>query len=173
MERDLANTNRELADTNRELAETSKELAQMKEQILLGQAAYTFASLVEDFVFGAASTEQFQTLSLKEYSDFDLTVEQQNRCEQVQRFASVHVGHGQLIKTDKMLRKRHFELAHDEEKDKKKADLQAMEGWAACYYKKPRAVKATKGYLRMLNKFSDSAHSLLPSKTMADVLSQK
>ena len=164
---------RELADTNRELAETNKELAQMKEQILLRQAAYTFASLVEDFVFVGASTEQFQTLSLKEYSDFDLTVEQQNRWEQVQRFASFHVGHGQLIKIDKMLRKGRFQLAHGEEKDKKKADLQAMEGWAARYYKKPQAVNATKGYLRMLNKFSDSAHPLLPSKTMADVLSQK
>ena len=60
-----------------------------------------------------------------------------------------------------------------EEKDKQKADLQAMEGWAACYYQKPQAVNATKGYLRMLSKFSDSAHPLLPSKTMADVLSQK
>ncbi len=48
-----------------------------------------------------------------------------------------------------------------------------MEGWAARYYKKPQAVNATKGYVRMLSQFSDSAHPLLPNKTMADVLSQK
>ncbi len=70
-----------------------------------------------------------------------------------------------------LLRKGHFTLAHGEEKDKKKADLTAMEGWAARYYQKPSAINATKGYLHMLNQFSDSVHPLLPNKTMADVLS--
>jgi hypothetical protein len=54
-----------------------------------------------------------------------------------------------------LLRKGHFTLAHGEEKD----------------YQKPSAINATKGYLHMLNQFSDSAHPLLPNKTMADVLS--
>lgn len=66
-----------------------------------------------------------------------------------------------------------FELAHDEEKDRKKATLEAMEGWADRYNRKPDAVHATKGYLRMLNQFSDSALPLLPDKKMAAVLVEK
>ncbi|KAA6417820.1 MAG: solute carrier family 44 member 2 [Trebouxia sp. A1-2] len=50
------------------LQETDSDLSEMKEQILLGQAAYTFASLVEGFVSGGASTRDLQTLSLKEES---------------------------------------------------------------------------------------------------------
>lgn len=161
---------KDLTNTRTELTETKTELSELKEQILLGQAAYTFAKLVEDFVFDGAPTDQFQTLALKEYSNYDLTTEQQIRWEQVQKFASAHIERRQLIKIDKMLRKGRFELAHGEEKDKKKATLQAMEGWAARYYRKPDAVHATKGYLHMLNQFSDSALPLLPNKTMADVL---
>jgi len=164
-----------LTKTETKLGETDSEsiLTQIKEQILLGQAADTFANLVEDFVFDGTPTEQFQTLALKEYPDFGLTTEQQRRWDQVQNFASVYVGRGQLIKIDKTLRKVRFVLAHGEVEDKKKADLKAMEGWAARYCQKPSAVNATKGYLRMLNQFSDSAHPLLPNKTMADVLLRK
>ena len=154
------------------LQETDTELSQMKEQILLGQASYTFADLVEKFVFDGTLTQQYQTLALKQYPAFGLTAEQQRRWEQVQTFASVYVGRGQLIMIDKMLCKGRFVLAHGEEKDKKKADLKAMESWAARYSQTPQAVNATKGYLRMLSKFSDSAHPLLPNRTMADVLLQ-
>lgn len=163
---------KQLADTTKELKETKSELSEIKEQILLGQAAYTFATLVEDFVFAGASTDQFQTLALKEYPDYDLTTEQHMCWKKVEAFASSHVGHGKLIKTDRMLRKTCFTLAHGEESDKKKADLQVMEGWAARYYNKPNAIHATKGYLRMLSQFSDTAHPLLPNKKMADVLMQ-
>lgn len=72
-----------------------------------------------------------------------------------------------------MLRKGRFELAHGAEKDKKKATLEAMEGWTARYNRKALAVCATKGYLCMLNQFSDSALPLLPNKKMADVLAEK
>ena len=163
---------KQLADTNTELTKTQTELSEIKEQILLGQAAYTFASLVEDFVFDGAPTGQLQTLALKDYPNAGLTTDQQTRWEQVQKFASGHVGRGQLINTDRMLRKARFTLAHGEEKDKKKADLPTMEGWAARYYHKPSAIHAAKGYLRMLNQFSDSAYPLLPDKTIADVLIQ-
>lgn len=71
-----------------------------------------------------------------------------------------------------MLRKGRFQLAHGEEKDKKKVDLQAMEAWVVRHYRKSQAINATKGYLQMLCQFSDSAHPLLPNKTMAGVLSQ-
>jgi len=162
-----------LTETETKLGETDSVWTQIKEQTLLGQAAYTFANLVEDFVFDGTPTEQFQTLALKEYPDFGLTTEQQRRWDQIQNFASVYVGRGQLIKIDKTLRKGRFVLAHGEVEDKKKADLKAMEGWAARYCQKPSAVNATKGYLRMLNQFSDSAHPLLPNKTMADVLLRK
>ena len=161
---------KQLTDTETELTDTKTELSELKEQILLGQAAYTFAILVEDYVFDGAPTEQFQTLALKEYPNLDLTTEQQMRWEQVQNFASAHIERGQLIKIDRMLRKGRFELA---EKDKKKATLEAMEGWAARYNRKAVAVCATKGYLRMLNQFSDSALPLLPNKKMADVLAEK
>lgn len=164
---------KQLTETKTERTETKTELSELKEQILLGQAAYTFASLVEDYVFVGAPTEQFQTLALKEYPNLDLTTEQQTRWERVQKFASAHVEHGQLIKIDKMLRKGRFELAHGEEKDKKKATLKAMEGWAARYNRKHAAVRAIRGYLRMLNQFSDSALPLLPNKKMADVLVDK
>ncbi|DBA76169.1 TPA: hypothetical protein ACH3X1_009900 [Trebouxia sp. C0004] len=123
--------------------------------------------------FDGALTGQLQTLALKEYPTLDLTTEQQTRWERVQNFASAHIKRGQLIKTDKMLRKGRFELAHGEEKDKKKATLEAMEGWADRYNRKPDAVHATKGYLRMLNQFSDSALPLLPDKKLADVLVEK
>jgi len=160
-----------LTITKTKLKETDSILSQIKEQTLLGQAAHTFAKLVEDFVFAGVPTEQFQTLALKEYPDFGLTTEQQRRWDQVQSFASVHIGLGHLIKIDKMLRKLgHFTLPHGEEKNKKKADLEAMEGWAEHYYQKPSAVNAIKGYLRMLSQFSDSVHPLLPNKKMADVL---
>ncbi len=175
LETKLTETEGKLTKTETKLGETDSEsiLTQIKEQILLGQAADTFANLVEDFVFDGTPTEQFQTLALKEYPDFGLTTEQQRRWDQVQNFASVYIGRGQLIKIDKTLRKVRFVLAHGEEKYKKKADLKAMEGWAARYCQKPSAVNATKGYLRMLNQFSDSAHPLLPNKTMADVLLRK
>ncbi|KAL3140356.1 hypothetical protein ABBQ38_004617 [Trebouxia sp. C0009 RCD-2024] len=154
----------------KQLTETKTDLSELKEQILLGQAAYTFASLVEDYVFDGAPTEQFPDLSTQEYPNLDLTTEQQTRWERVQKFASAHVERGQLIKIDKMLRKGHFELAHGEEKNKKKATLKAMEGWAARYNRKQAAVRAIKGYLRMLNQFSSSALPLLPNKKIADVL---
>ncbi len=158
-----------LTITKTKLKETDSILSQIKEQILLGQAAYTFANLVEDFA--GVPTEQLQTLALQEYPDIGLTTEQQRRWEQVQSFATVHVGQGQLIKIDTMLRKLgHFTLPHGKEKNKKKANLTAMEGWAERYYQKPSAVNAIKGYLRMLSQFSDSVHPLLPNKKMADVL---
>lgn len=71
-----------LTKTETKLGETDSVWTQIKEQTLLGQAAYTFANLVEDFVFDGTPTEQFQTLALKEYPDFGLTTEQQRRWDQ-------------------------------------------------------------------------------------------
>ena len=73
---------------------------------------------MEDFVFAGASTKQFQTLSLKDYPDFGLRVEQQTAGS---NFRVLHqfVAQRQLINIDKMLRKGRFQPAHGEEKDKK------------------------------------------------------
>lgn len=146
-------------------------LSLIKEQILLGQVAHTFATLVEDFVFDGIPTEQLQTLALQQYHDFGFTTEQQRRWEQVQDFGADHVGDGQLIKIDKMLRKGPSFLPRED--DMKKADLAAMESWAAHYYQRPCAIHAVRRYLFMLSQFSDSGHPLVPPKTMADVLLQQ
>ncbi|KAL0042488.1 hypothetical protein WJX79_001330 [Trebouxia sp. C0005] len=130
----LERVGRKVESLQQQLSDTKTDLSEIKEQILLGEAAYTFARLLENFVFDGTPTEQFQTLALKEYPSVNLTTEQQMRWEQVQDFATAYVGRGQLIKIDKMLRKGRFQLAHGEAKDKKRADLRLMEGWAAHYY---------------------------------------
>jgi hypothetical protein len=174
---------RELSDTRTEQRVMRRELTGLQQQfnradlarekilheVLLGQAAYTFASLVEQFVFQGADTGQYVPLSLKEmaqmHQDGELSEDQSARWQALPTILPQHVPLQQLLKTDKYLRQLRYQPAHGSRDQHERATLDELMHWTE-QHAAPAAVGPVKQLLTILNTFSSRSRPLCPDKKL-------
>lgn len=174
--RDLNDTRKEVKVLRSELATVQHHLQRSdlsrdkaRQRVLLGQAAYSFANLVERCVFNGAPTGHFVPLSLKQmqkmHMNSTLTAEQSTRWLAVPNMLPAQVSWEQLVQTDKYLRQLRHNTAHGSDEQNERTTLQELVQWTDQQVM-ATAVQPVKQLLYILDAFSTSDSPLCPDKSL-------
>ncbi|DBA78108.1 TPA: hypothetical protein ACH3X2_008081 [Trebouxia sp. C0005] len=170
---------KDIVDLKREVRELKKEAAQTRqdrdrqrqskqkteEHILLGEAAYKFSALVEDYVFQDRDPCTLQPQSLKQIHKRrvknSLLPEQADRWDALVKRAPAGLSEEILIQSDAILRCQRFASAHGSLEQLQRTNMQNLRQWANTYIDS-RALNSVRQYLEFLNQFSSHNKPLCP-----------
>lgn len=147
---------------NQQLSRQKKE-----EHVLLGEAAYKFSALVEEYVYQGRDPTALQQLSLKQMAKKrekgKLTTEQEKRWDRVLQQAPNGLPVDILVQSDAVLRAQRFESAHGTREQLRGTKIQELRQWADAYIDS-RALQPVHQYLDFLNNFTSKNMPLYPDK---------
>ena len=134
-----------------------------RQQVLLGQAAYTLAKIIEQYVYGPAGIPHSLGLptTLNKIMKTDKQEEQRARWEEVKQYCSSIMPFEDLLTIDKALREQRFSVAHGSKAEKEQTTFRELTTWAGVHLP-ASAVTAAQNYVRVLNNFSSKNKPLVP-----------
>ena len=147
---------------NQQLSRQKKE-----EHVLLGEAAYKFSGLVEEYVFQGRDPTALQPLSLKQMAKKrekgKLTTEQEKRWDRVLQQAPNGLSLDILMQSDAVLRAQRFESAHGTWQQLQGTKIHDLRQWADAYIES-HALQPVHQYLGFQKKFTSMNRPLCPDK---------
>lgn len=150
---------------------------EVTDRILLGEAAYTLASLVEQYVFEGNSSGYQHGVTLKQlkllYETEWLDAAQARSWEQVVDFVGCWVSMENLVVVEKQVRTARREAAHGYEFEKETATLHEMQRWACMYFSQEEYPQVHTPLLKMLEVlagFSSIGRPCLPDRSFESKL---
>lgn len=136
-----------------------------QQRVLLGQAAYAFAKIIEQYVYGPAGFPHGLGLPVSlnkiDKDSANLPPDQKSRWEAVQLYCSSFMPFEELLSIDKALRLHRFDIAHGSKAENAKITLQELTTWAGVHFP-AQAVMPVQNYVQVLNKFSSRNRPLVP-----------
>lgn len=164
----------EVLEKNASKAVLAKEKRQQR--VLLGQAAYALAKIIEQYVYGPAGFPHGLGLpvSLNKISKdlVNFLPEQKSCWEAVQQYISPFMPFEELLRVDKALRLQRYDVAHGSNDKNAKTTLQNLKSWAGVHFP-AQAVMPIQNYLQILNNFSSKNRPLVPDLDLAHVFSHR
>ncbi len=150
----------------------SAERVRSQQQVLLGQIAYVFSGMAENFIYGTAGSGSLVPLSLvqiaKRADRREMTEAQQQLWRTLQQTISA-VMPVRLIEADKHLRTLKFDTAHGIGAQIHETTLQMLQTWAGVHCSHA-AVAPVQHYAEVLARFSTSNTPLAPDRGLSDDL---
>lgn len=147
------------------------------QRMLLGEAAYTLASLAEEHVYGSKGSDFEHHLSLNQlhsmFTAGQLNAKQRRRWEEVMQFVDSQVSMEELLSVDSELRKACYGDAHGIDEEKKEATLEKLQQWAGTHYSQeqhPNLHRPVQEMLSILAQFSSKNMPCVPDCTFASKL---
>ena len=138
-----------------------------EEHILLGEAAYKFSALVEDYIFQGKDPTALQPPSLKQIYKRrvkgSLLPDQAARWDNLIQLAPFGLSEESLVQSDAILRSQRFAFAHGSREQLQRTNIQDLRQWADAYIDS-RALQPVRQYLEFLNKFSSKNKPLCPDR---------
>jgi len=136
-----------------------------QQRVLLGQAAYALAKIIEQYVYGPAGFPHGLGLPVSlnkiDKDSANLPPDQKSRWEAVQQYCSSFMPFEELLSIDKALRLQRFDIAHGSKAENAKITLQELTTWAGVHFP-AQAVMPVQNYVQVLNKFSSRNRPLVP-----------
>ena len=144
-----------------------------QQRVLLGQAAYALAKIIEQYVYGPAGFPHGLGLpvSLNKIvkDSANLLPDQKSRWEAVQQYCSSFMPfEEELLSIDKALRLQRFDIAHGSKAENAKISLQELKTWEGVHFP-AQAVMPVQNYVQVLNKFSSRNRPLVPDVKPVEV----
>ena len=132
-----------------------------QQRVLLGQAAYALARIIEQYVYGPAGFPHGLGLPVSlnkiDKDSANLLPDQKSRWEAVQQYCSSFMPFAELLSIDKALRLQRTEIVHGSKAENSKITLQELTTWAGVHFP-AQAVMPVQSYVQVLSKFSASSH---------------
>lgn len=136
-----------------------------QQRVLLGQAAYALAKIIEQYVYGPAGFPHGLGLPVSlnniDKDSANLLPDQKSRWEAVQLYCSSFMPFEELLRIDKELRLQRSDIAHGNNAENAKTALLELTTWAGVHFQ-PQAVMPVQSYVQVLNNFSSRNRPLVP-----------
>lgn len=166
LQRDVKALQRDNQQARQERDRQQQSRQRMEEHILLGEAAYKLAALIEEYVFEGSDPESLMTPSLKQVSKRraagELKDEQARRWDRLlHHLATYGLTERLLVQSDSILRSQRKESAHGSRDQLQKTRISDLRQWADAYID-GRALQPVRQYLEFLNTFSTKNKPLCP-----------
>ena len=140
--------------------------------MLLGQAAYALAKIIEQYVYGPAGFPHGLSLPVSlnniDKDSANLLPDQESRWEAVQQYCSSFMPFEELLSIDKALRLHMSDITHGSKADNARITLQELTSWAGVHIP-AQAVIPVQNYVLVLNQFSSRNRPLVPDVEPARV----
>ncbi|DBA67167.1 TPA: hypothetical protein ACH3X2_001485 [Trebouxia sp. C0005] len=148
--------------------DSQKQSRQKREEhILLGEAAYKFSALVEEYIFQGKDPSTLLPPSLtqiyKRRTKGKLSPEEADRWDKLVQSAPTGLSVENLVQSDAVLRSQRFTSAHGSWEQLQRTNIQELRQWADAYIDS-RALQPVRQYLEFLNKFSSKNKPLCPDR---------
>ena len=145
-----------------------------QERVLLGQAAYALAKIIEQYVYGPAGFPHGLGLPVPlnkiDKDAANLLPDQKSRWEAVKQYCSSFMPFAELLRIDKELRLQRSDIAHGSKAENSTITLQELTTWAGVHFP-AQAVSPVQKYVQVLNKFSSRNRPLVPDVKPVKVFS--
>lgn len=165
LQRDVSSLKKEIRQVRQDRDSQKQNRQNREEHILLGEAAYKFSALVEEYVFQGKDPDSLQPPSLKQIhkrrEEGTLLTEQAQRWDRLAQLAPAGLSVQKLAQSDAILRKQRFAPAHGSWEQLQRTNIQELRQWADAYIDS-RALQPVRQYLEFLNKFSSKNRPLCP-----------
>ena len=170
LQQDVSALKKEIRQVRLDTDSQKQNKQKREEHILLGQAAYKFAALVEEYVFQGKDPDSLQPPSSKQVhkrrEKGTLSPEQADRWDRVVQLAPAGLSVEKLVQSNAIVRKQRFTSAHGSLEQLQRTRIQELIQWADAYIDS-RALQPVRQYLEFLNNFSSRNKPLCPDKKIA------
>ncbi|KAL3137148.1 hypothetical protein ABBQ32_006716 [Trebouxia sp. C0010 RCD-2024] len=143
-----------------------------QQRVLLGQAAYALAKIIEQYVYGPAGFPHGLGLPISlnrmHKHEADLPPDQKLRWQEVQQYCSSYMPFEELLSIDKALRVQRFDMAHGSKVDNAKVTLQQLTTWAGVHFP-AQAVMPAQRFVQVLSNFLSKNRPLVPDVKPVEV----
>ena len=167
LQRDVKALQKEIRQARLDRDSQKQNRQKREEHILLGEAAYKFSALVEEYVFQGKDPTALQPPSLKQIhkrrAKGALLPEQADRWDKLVQLAPTGLSEESLVQSDAILRSQRFASAHGSWEQLQRTNIQELRQWADAYIDS-RALQPVRQYLEFLNQFSSKNKPLCPDK---------
>lgn len=175
LEQQVKQLKEDVASLQQNLFQAAREAEGDLQQILLGQAAFAFADLIERHIYGPGGAPYSWgappslTKLAKRAQQMVLNEDQLIRWTAAQEHLSHSMPFEELLAADCFLRKLTVGYVHGTDLRLQSRTLQDLKKWAGIHGG-PKAIVPVWKYLELLSHFSTGDHPLAPNISLAEVL---
>ena len=130
LQRDVSYLKKEIRQVRLDRDSQKQNRQQREEHVLLGEAAYKFSALIEEYIFQGKDPDSLQTPSLKQiqkrHEKGTLLPEQAKRWDRLAQLAPAGLSVEKLVQSDAVLRKQRFASAHGSLEQLQRTNIQEL-----------------------------------------------
>ena len=130
LQRDVNSLKKEIRQVRLDRDSQKQNRQQREEHVLLGEAAYKFSALIQEYIFQGKDPDSLQTPSLKQiqkrHKKGTLLPEQAKRWDRLAQLAPAGLSMEKLVQSDAVLRKQRFASAHGSLEQLQRTNIQEL-----------------------------------------------